>query len=435
MKTDPPGAMSVALDASAGTSISSAIAAGTIGTFLEWYDFFIYGTAAALIFGKLFFPTFSPLAGILASYATYALGFGVRPIGALIFSHLGDKIGRRPVMITTLLMMGLSTALIGLLPTYNAIGIWAPILLLVLRTLQGFGTGAEYSGALTMVTEFGRKRTGFFGAFPPMTADLAILVSSGVFVLVGSFMSSDQFMAWGWRIPFLLAVVGLGVGQYLRLRVGETPDFQELLEQERPTRIPLQEVIQDQPKIVLIGMGVSLLITAGYLYQVWSLTYLTVTLHMPRTIALNSVIISAAIGACSSLIFGALSDKLGWRPVMLFGAIFSLVAPFPFFWLLGTRDPATIYLALTVALVFGQRPVYAVQPKLYHSLFPARLRFTGIALSREIVQALVAGTLPFIATALVAIFAGSYVPVAILMTILAVLTTIALIAAPSEPAV
>jgi MHS family shikimate/dehydroshikimate transporter-like MFS transporter len=328
--------------------------------------------------------------------------------------------------------MGISTTLIGLLPTYESIGIGAPILLLLLRMLQGFGTGAEYTGALVMTTEYAPKRAGFFGAFPPVTADLAILISSSIFFLVQSTMSDEAFFSWGWRMPFLLAIVGLIVGQYLRRRVAETPEFRAVLEREKSARIPAKEVIQDHPRLVLVGMAVATLITAGYLYQVWSLSYVTQTLGMPRSIALTSVVISAAIGACSSLVYGALADKLGWRPVMLFGAIAAIIIPFPFFWMLGTKDPLTIYIALIIGLVIGQRPVYAVQPKFYFELFPTRLRYSGIAISREIVQALLAGTLPFIATALVAAYAGSYVPVAILMTILAVITTIGLIAAPSR---
>jgi MFS transporter, MHS family, shikimate and dehydroshikimate transport protein len=410
-----------------------AVASVTIGTLLEWYDYFIYGTAAALVFGKIFFPNFSGVIGLLASYSTFAIGFAVRPLGAFVLAHVGDKIGRKPVLVATVWLMGLGTAAIGLLPTYDSIGAWAPALLILLRIVQGFGAGAEYSGALTMATEHAPKRSGLIGALPPVTADLAILLSSAAFLIVQSFISPEQFLSWGWRVPFLLAAVGLGVGQYLRTRVDESPAFLAMKSTEKVARVPAFELIQDHPKLILIGMGATILIAAGYLYQVWTLSYLTTTLGVDRSIALQATMISAIIAACSSLFFGAVADKWGWRPVMVFGALCAIVVPFPMFWLMGTKDPLIIYIGLTAGLVLGQRPVYAVQPKFYHQLFPTRLRYSGIALSREIVQATVAGTLPFIATALVALYGGSYVPVAFLMMFLAVVTLTALLTAPRKP--
>ncbi|HXP74263.1 MAG TPA: MFS transporter [Stellaceae bacterium] len=413
-----------------------AVGATTAGTLLEWYDYFIYGTAAALVFGKVFFPNLSGVVGLLASYSTFAIGFAVRPIGAFVLAHLGDRIGRKPILVGTLWLMGISTTLIGVLPTYDSIGIWAPLLLIVCRILQGLGTGAEYSGAVTMATEYAPGRRGLIGAFPPITADLAILISSAVFLIVQSVTSPEAFMSWGWRVPFLLAVVGLVIGQYLRSRVDESPAFKET-QQKREiaphAKAPFAEIITEHPRLLLVGMGATIMITAGYLYQVWSLSYLTTTLGMPRSVALNATMISAAVAAASSLFFGWLSDKIGWRPVMLFGAICALIVPFPMFWAFETHDATIVYIALTIGLVLGQRPVYAVQPKFYHQLFPTRLRYSGIAWSREIVQALVAGTLPFIATALVASFGNSYVPVALLMVFLGAVTLAALLAAPREP--
>ncbi len=413
-----------------------AIGATTAGTLLEWYDYFIYGTAAALVFNKLFFPNLDGVVGLLASYSTFAIGFAVRPIGAFALAHLGDRIGRKPILVGTLWLMGTSTALIGLLPTYDQIGVWAPLLLVICRILQGLGTGAEYSGAVTMATEYAPGRRGLIGAFPPITADLAILLSSAVFLFVQSIVSPEAFMSWGWRVHFLLAVIGLIVGQYLRSQVDESPAFSEMQEKQeaaKKAKAPFAEILTHHPRRLLIGMGATIMITAGFLYQVWSLSYITTTLGMPRSVALNATMISAAVAACSSLFFGWLSDKIGWRPVMVFGAICGLIVPFPMFWAFESRDILIVYAALTVGLVLGQRPVYAVQPKFYHQLFPTRLRYSGIAWSREIVQALVAGTLPFIATALVAAYGNSYVPVAILMMFLAAVTLVALLAAPSQP--
>jgi MFS transporter, MHS family, shikimate and dehydroshikimate transport protein len=415
-------------------SLWRAAAATTIGTLLEWYDYFVYGTAAALVFGKVFFPGLHGVGGLLASYSTFAIGFAVRPIGAFVLSHYGDRIGRKPILVGTLWLMGISTVLIGLLPSYASIGIWAPILLVLCRVLQGLGTGAEYSGAVTMATEFAPGKRGLMGALPPVTADLAILLSSAVFLIVQSLVSPEALLSWGWRIPFLLAAVGLLVGQYLRSQVDESPAFKDKREDRETAtqarKAPFVEIITEQPLVLFVGMGATILITAGYLYQVWSLSYLTTTLAMPKSVALNATMISAAIAACSSIFFGWLSDKVGWRPVMVFGAICGLIVPFPMFWALGSKDAFTIYLALTIGLVLGQRPVYAVQPKFYHQLFPTRLRYSGVAWSREIVQALVAGTLPFIATALVAAYGNSYAPVAWLMVFLAAVTLLALVAAP-----
>jgi len=416
------------------SSLWRAVGATTAGTLLEWYDYFIYGTAAALVFGKLFFPNLQGVAGLLASYSTFAIGFAARPLGAFVLAHYGDRIGRKPILVGTLWLMGSSTTAIGLLPTYDTIGIWAPMLLMLCRVLQGLGTGAEYSGAVTMATEYAPGRRGLIGAFPPVTADLAILLSSAVFLIVQSSVSPEAFMSWGWRVPFLLAAVGLLVGHYLRSQVDESPAFKEMRERQktakRAKKAPFAEIITEHPRLLLVGMGATIMITAGYLYQVWSLSYLTATLSMPRSVALNATMISAAVAACSSIFFGWLSDKIGWRPVMVIGAVCGLIVPFPMFWAFDTKDVSIIYIALTVGLVLGQRPVYAVQPKFYHQLFPTRLRYSGVAWSREIVQALVAGTLPFIATALVASYGNSYVPVAWLMIALAAVTLIALLVAP-----
>jgi len=440
MTTIASSASSAARLTKAPTKLWQAVGAMTAGTMLEWYDYFIYGTAAALVFNKLFFPNLDGLVGLLASYSTFAIGFAVRPFGAFILAHLGDRIGRKPILVGTLWLMGISTAAIGLLPTYDRIGGWAPVLLVICRVLQGLGTGAEYSGAVTMATEYAPGRRGFIGAFPPVTADLAILLSSAVFLIVQSTMSPESFMSWGWRVPFLLAVLGLFIGQYLRSQVDESPAFSEMrakrdaaLAAGEKTKAPFAEIVIEHPKLLLVGMGATIMITAGFLYQVWTLSYITTTLGMPRSVALNATMISAAVAACSSLFFGWLSDKIGWRPVMVFGAVCGLIVPFPMFWAFESRDVAIVYVALTAGLVLGQRPVYAVQPKFYHQLFPTRLRYSGIAWSREIVQALVAGTLPFIATALVAAYGNSYFPVALLMMFLAAVTLVALLMAPREP--
>ena len=429
----PDGAR--APEAKASANIWRVVGAATGGSLLEWYDYFIYGTAAALLWDKLFFPTLHGVFGLLASYSTFAVGFAVRPIGALLLSNLGDRIGRKPVLVGTLWLMGLSSAAIGFLPTYKSVGVWAPVLLVLCRVLQGFGTGAQYSGALALVTEYAPTRCGLFGAFPAATADLAILCASAVFALVHAAVTPEQFLAWGWRIPFLLALFGLAVGQYLRSNIGETPEF--LLLKAAGTTVaqaPVKELLRNHLPLILVGMGSSASVTAGYLFVVWSMSYVTATLGMSRSVALNATMFACGLSGVAAIGFGALSDRLGWRPIMLFGAICAVLVPFPMFWLFQTRQPAMIYLALTLAYMFGQRAVNSVQPKFFHELFPARLRYSGIAMSREPLQALLSGPMPFVATALVAYYDGSYVPVAWLMIVLGMFTMITVVFAPRTSA-
>jgi MFS family permease len=412
------------------TSAARTLSASGVGTIAEWYDFFIYGNAAALVFGPLFFPQYDPLTGILASYATYALGFAVRPIGGLAFGYMGDKYGRKPVLIATLLLMGFSTAAIGLLPTYDMIGIWAPVLLLTLRILQGLGSGAEYAGAILLAGEHSQTRRGFFAAFPPAAVDLAIIVAAGVFALF-ALLPNDQFMAWGWRIPFLLALVSVAVGYFIRRRVMETPEFTEVKATGKVARMPIAEVIRHQPRGVIVALGINVIVTLGYVYQVWTLTYITSTIGQSRSVALNALMISAAVGVFGSLAWGALSDYVGRKSIMIFGSLFTIVFAFPFFWMMGTRDPLLIYVALTLALVVGHRAVYAVQASYYVDLFKPQFRYSGIALAREPTLAFISGPLPLVATALIAAAGGAYWPMALVIMFLAAVTLVALLYAPA----
>lgn len=411
------------------TSIWQAVGASSVGTIIEWYDFFIYGTASALVFNKLFFPNYDPLAGTLAAFAAYAVGFLVRPIGGVVFGYLGDKVGRKPVLIVTLLLMGLSTAAIGVLPSYETIGIWAPIILLVLRMLQGFGAGAEYSGAILMAAEYSPTRRGFFASWPAAAVDFATLLSAGIFALFSS-LPNEQFLAWGWRIPFLLSLIVLGVGIFIRRRILETPEFTEVKRAGRQARMPTLELLRTAPKAVLIAMGANACVNMDYVFQVYSLTYVTAHLGLPREVALVGVFLAGGIGALSCLAFGALSDRIGRRPVMMFGAAFSVLFAFPFFWLLDTRVPALIWLAIVLAHVLGMRAIFGPQPAFYTELFDTRVRYSGIALARETTGALIGGPVPFVATALVAWAGGAPWPVALLIAAFSVLNFIAMAVAP-----
>jgi MHS family shikimate/dehydroshikimate transporter-like MFS transporter len=409
------------------------VGASTIGTIVEWYDFYLYGTAAALVLNRVFFPNLDPLAGILASYASFAAGFLVRPLGGVIFGHFGDKYGRKPILIATLLLMGFATAGIGLLPTYHSIGIAAPILLLLLRMLQGLGAGAEYSGAILFSAEYNSDRRGFFASWPPAASDIAVALSAGVFALF-KLMPDDQFLAWGWRIPFLLSLLAVAVGYFVRRRILETPEFTAVREKARQTRVPALELITKHPRRVLVAMGINVAPSIGYVFTVFALGYMTKQLGIPQGTALLAVVIAALCGAVASILYGNLSDHIGRRSIMLWGSLFSAAYAFPFFWLLETRQPLVIIFAMVVGFSIGLRSVFGVQPAFYTELFETRLRFSGIALARETTGALVGGPLPLVTTAAVAAAGGAWWPVAVLMMVLALITTLSVVMAPA-PAV
>jgi MFS family permease len=291
------------------SEVRRAALASAVGTAVEWYDFFIYGTAAALVFNTLFFPEFSELAGTLAAFATYAVGFFARPIGGIIFGNFGDKIGRRTTLLVTLLLMGTATTLIGLLPTYGAIGIWAPILLVALRVLQGLGAGAEYGGAVTMTAEHApREKRGFYASLPTTGVVAGILLSSGAFALF-TLLPEQQFLAWGWRVPFLLSLVVVVIGLYIRLRVVEPPAFvQEVKEAGTEARWPVVEMVRSNRKPLLLAIGAQYGFHACfYLFQVFVLTYLA-TQGLPQGAGLTGVLIAAAVGLFAIPLLGAASD-------------------------------------------------------------------------------------------------------------------------------
>ena len=372
------------------------LAAG-IGSALEWYDFFIYGTAAALVFGPLFFPRYDPSIGTLAAFATFAVGFLARPFGGLFFGHFGDRMGRKPMLVATLLLVGGSTFLIGLLPTYNQAGIWAPILLLLLRLAQGFGAGAEYSGAVVMAVEFAPAgRRGLYGAIAPMGTQVGNALAAGAFLVVGA-MAKDQMLAWGWRIPFLMSLLLLGLGVYIRARVSETPVFQTARAKWPPLKLPVVEVVRRNPRNFVVVVGARLAENAlGYLYPVFGLAYLINTLHVPRNTAILGVILGTAALICGLVGFASLSDRIGRRLVYMFGALFSAAFAFPFFLLAETRNPVLIALAFAIEMGIGSG-----------AMFGPRLRYSGFAFARELGSIISGGPAPLIAGLLTAWMAGA----------------------------
>ncbi|HWM06925.1 MAG TPA: MFS transporter [Actinophytocola sp.] len=378
------------------------VAASVVGTALEWYDFFIYGFAVTLVFNELFFVTGDPATGAIVGFATFGVGFAVRPVGGFVFGHLGDRIGRRATLVITTLVMGVSTGLIGLLPTYESIGIAAPILLTVLRMCQGLGAGAEFGGASTLLAEHAPpRRRGFFTSFAQTGVQIGLLTGTLVFLLV-ELLPRETVLAWAWRIPFWFSFVLIAVALYVRLRVAESPVFRRMATQQTTVKLPVFDALRRYPRNFLIGIGAHICDTAiVYIFATYSLSYITKTLELERWVGLTGVIMFTVIVIVLQPIYGALSDRIGRRPLNLFSVVFTAAWAFPFFLLLDTREPVLIWAALIVATSLGFAPMIAVQPAFYAELFGARVRYTGFAASREIGAAL-GGFSPLIAAALVA---------------------------------
>jgi MHS family shikimate/dehydroshikimate transporter-like MFS transporter len=408
------------------TSIRKVVVASFIGTTIEWYDFFIYTTAAALVFPQLFFPSFEPLAGTLASFATYAVGFLARPLGGVIFGHYGDKLGRKAMLVTTLLIMGIATFLVGLLPTYETIGIWAPILLVVLRLLQGLGLGGEWGGAVLMAVEHSPDdKRGLNGSWPQMGVPAGLVLGTGAFAAVSA-ISGDAFVTWGWRVPFLLSILLIALGLYIRLAIYESPAFSRVRESGTEARMPIVDVFRTYPKNVLLAVGSRIGIdVVFYIFAVYVLTYVSTNLGLPRNLGLIAISIAALIEIFTIPAFASLSDKVGRRPVLITGAAFLGLWIFPFFWLLDTRSASLIILAVIVGLSIGHAAVYGTQASFYAELFGTRVRYSGASLGYQLAGIFGGALAPIVATALYAATGGPgligvYVAVLCLLSIVCV---------------
>jgi MHS family shikimate/dehydroshikimate transporter-like MFS transporter len=402
------------------TSLQKVIAASLIGSVIEWYDFFIYGTAAALIFGQLFFPGSDPLIGTLYSFGTYAVGFIARPIGGVFCGHYGDKIGRKSMLVMTLIVMGVATTLVGLLPTYESIGIWAPVLLVVLRFLQGFAVGGEWGGATLMAVEYAPPgRRGFFGSWPGMGIPAGLVVATAVFTASSS-LPPEQFLSWGWRVPFLVSIVLVAVGLFVRLKILETPAFQQMQESGGSSELPVLDVFRYYWRSLLLTMGAFFLLNGGFYVTVtFMLAYGTQNIGVGSGTMLTGVLIAGTVQIFAIGAFAALSDRVGRRPVYLGGAVFLLLFSFPLFWMVNTGVAPLIWLAMSIAIV-ALGAMYGPSGAFFSELFSTRVRYSGASLGYQLASAVAGGFAPVIAVALLSAY--GYPAVALYMIVMALIT-------------
>ncbi|AXL53729.1 MFS transporter [Paraburkholderia caffeinilytica] len=398
-----------------------------IGTTVEWYDYFLYGTAAALVFPKVFFNDLTPELATLASMASFAVAFVLRPLGGMVIGHFGDQMGRKKMLVFTLLVMGICTAGIGFLPSYNSAGHWSPALLILLRVIQGFALGGEWGGAALMSVEHAPEgRRGLFGSTMQMGVPAGLLVSTGAFALVSA-LPDQQFFAWGWRLPFIFSLALLAVGMYIRLQVSEPPAFEKVKESGNVSRAPLLEVWQNEKKKTVIMVFFQTVANVGYfLITVYALTYITGTLHLPRSVASTGLLVAAAVDLFMQPVFGWLSDKVGRRVVYGFGAIFFALYAFPLFWLLDTANPALITVGLALGLGIGHASTGSLHGVIYAEQYPTRYRFSGSSTAYQLSGIISSAPTPLIAAWLVARSGNSmsvswYVVVAAIISLVCVL--------------
>ncbi|MEV0616804.1 MFS transporter [Nonomuraea sp. NPDC050404] len=392
-----------------GHSMKQVVAASFIGTTIEWYDFFIYGTAAALVFNQLFFPTFSDVAGTLAAFAVFGAGFVVRPLGGIVFGHFGDRLGRKSMLVLSLFIMGAATFLIGLLPSYDSIGVLAPLLLVALRLLQGFAVGGEWGGAVLMAVEHSPSdRRGFNGSWPQSGAPAGLVLASAAFALV-SMLPREEFMSWGWRAPFLVSILLLGVGLVIRLRLAETPDFEAVKKSGGQARLPVVEAIRRHPKNLLMAFGACIApFVQFYLFGTYILTYATGTLRIAEGTVLTIVSIAAALEVITIPLAAALSDRIGRRKVFIWGTVAYILYAYPFFLLINTGSPLALGVAVVLGLSVIHPLMYGPLAALFADLFSASVRYSGASLGYQIGGMLGGGFAPLILTSLQAA-AGSAV--------------------------
>jgi metabolite-proton symporter len=404
----------------------TAVVGSTVGTTIEWYDFFLYGTAAALVFPKIFFPEQSEFVGQISSFGTFSVGFIFRPLGGAIFGHIGDQHGRKSALVATLLLMGVSTLLIGFLPSYEKIGIAAPILLVVLRIFQGIGVGGEWGGAVLIALESGHhSRRGLIASFPQAGVPIGLLLSTGVMALCERSLSPDDFLAWGWRIPFFASFLLIIVGFLIRSFVTESPLFTAMKAKSRTARSPIFDVIRTNWKEILLGAGCRLSENSVfYIFATYVLAYGKTVLDLPRSVTLTSVNIAAAIACITIPLFGIASDLSSRKTVYYLGNLLLMVLAVPYYAALATRETSAVILATIIMLGIVHAMLYAVQASLISELFATRLRYSGASLAYQLAGPFAGGLAPIIAASLVKLYPNTYLPLAGYIIVLAILSSL-----------
>jgi MHS family metabolite:H+ symporter-like MFS transporter len=385
-------------------AIRKVVISALVGASLEWYDFFLYGVVAGIVFNQLYFPSDDITVSTMLAYGTFAVGFITRPLGGVIFGHFGDKLGRKSMLVITLMIMGIATFLIGLIPTYDQIGIAAPLLLLLMRVMQGIGLGGEWGGAVLMAYEYAPKeKRGFYASLPQIGLAIGLCMASGVVGLLSWALTDAQFMAWGWRIAFLLSGVMVAVGMYIRLSVQETPEFTAVKENNAEAAIPFFDMMRRYPANVLKGMGARYIDGVFFnIFGVFSINYLTNTVKITRTDALLGVMISALVMIVSIPFFGRMSDRLGRTKVFMWGSIITALSAFPAFWLMTNSggNVTLIWISIVIPLGILYAAIYGPEAALFCDLFDAKVRYTGISFVYQFSGIFASGITPIIATAL-----------------------------------
>jgi MFS family permease len=414
------------------SALRRAVIASTVGTTIEWYDFLIYSTVTGLVFNKVYFPGSDPWIGTLQAFGVYFIGFVARPIGAVIFGHFGDRIGRKATLIVTLLMTGIATAAVGLVPGYDKIGIWGAVILTFLRLIQGIGVGGEWGGSVLLAMEWARtnKNRGFLTAWPQFGAPAGLFLAN-VAVLFFSWYSGDQFLVWGWRIPFLMSIVMVAIGLWIRLGILETPVFQRLVAENKVERAPVLEVLKRQPReVILCALLRMAEQTPGYIFNAFVLTYGTLVLGASRDLLLSGLVAMTALGFITAPLAGALSDKVGRRKVYIAGCLFVAAFTFVYFAMLDTKVPWIIFLAMALSFI-PVMTMYGPEAALIAEAFTPRLRYSGASIGYQLASIIAGGPAPFVSTWLFSTY-KSAVPIGIYVCVCAAISICAALLLPDQ---
>lgn len=400
-------------------------AASFIGTAIEWYDYYLYGTCAALVFPYVFFPEFDPYVGTLVAFATYAVGFVARPIGGVVAGHYGDRIGRKAMLMLSLLVMGISTVLIGFIPSYASIGVWAAVILCALRILQGFAVGGEWGAAVVMAVEHAPPgKRGLYGSFPQIGVPAGLLLSTIAVAIASGAMTNEDFLSWGWRIPFLFSALLIIVGVYIRASVSESPAFEAVKESNQQAERPVVDVVREQWRVLLLTIGMKFLQNAVfYLYSVFMLSYIVNSLGFDRQVGLNAVVISSVVGFATLPFWSWLSDKVGRKPIYLFGCIASTLFIIPFFSLAQSGSIILLTVGVVIGLNVLHDSLYGPQAVYFSELYGTKVRLSGASIGYQIGAVLSGGLAPLIATALLAFYDGKPTGIIIYVFILGIIST------------